>query len=115
MISDSSDKTASIHLDYGVDSAAFDFDDLFICQRGLQIRTRWCFVPGTELSVNFQVADQDSDRGSRLLKTQGVVADCQCYGASDYVVTLIFLEVTDDILAAVKDLASSSSSPTLAN
>ena len=80
MISDPSDKTASIHLDYGVDSAAFDFDDLFICQRGLQIKTRWSFAPGTELSVNFQVTDSDAPGGSRLFKTQGIVADCNPEG-----------------------------------
>ena len=115
MISDPSDKSASIHLDYGADSAEFDFEDLFICQRGLQIKTRWSFAPGTELSVNFQVSDQDSPCGTRLIRTQGVVADCECQGPAAYVATVVFLEVTDDILAAVKDLAASSQNISLAS
>lgn len=114
MISDSFDRTASIHLDYGVDSAAFDFDDLFICQRGLQIRTRWCFAPGTELSVNFQVSDRP-DGGNRLFKTQGIVADCYRDEGAAYVVTVIFLELTEDILAAVNDLAATTNGAYLAN
>ncbi len=108
MMSYPSDKTASIHLDYGVDSAAFDFDDLFICQRGLRIRTRWSFDLDTELSVNFQVADAGVPGGTRLFKTQGIVADCHRDDASSYVVTVVFLEVTDDIRAAVADLAADS-------
>ncbi len=116
MISDPSDITASIHLDYGADSAAFDFEDLFICPRGLQIKTRWSFAPGTELSVNFQVDDSGVECKSRLLKTQGVVAECQCdENATGYLVTVVFLEVTDDILAAVKDLAVGSSNVSLAS
>ena len=115
MISDSSDRTASIHLDYGADSAAFDFDDLFICQRGLQIKTRWFFASGTELSVNFQVSDPGAPGGSRLLKTQGIVAECDAHGDSAYIVTVIFLEVTDDIRAAVDGLAANSSDAFLAN
>lgn len=114
MISGSSDKMASIHLDYGVDSAAFDFDDLYICQRGLRIRTRWCFEPDTELSVNFQIADADIPGGSKIIRTQGIVADCCSDGTSSYVVTVVFLEVTDDIRAAVRDLAADSSSAFLA-
>ena len=114
MTSDFSDKTASIHLDYGVDSAAFDFDDLYICQRGLRLRTRWCFEPDTELSVNFQIADAGIPGGSRIIRTQGIVADCRSDGPSSYIVTVVFLEVTDDIRAAVRDLAAASSSAFLA-
>lgn len=114
MISDFSDKSASIHLDYGADSAAFDFEDLFICQRGLQIRTRWCFESGTELSVNFQVNDSSAPNGTRLIHTQGIVAECHRDGTSAYVATVIFLEVTDDILAAVRNLAQADKDTSLA-
>ena len=111
MTSDFSDNTASIHLDYGADSAPFDFSSLHICPRGMRLRTRWFFEQGTELSVNFQVADSDggcSGRG-RILKTEGVVVECRPMDDGDpegdgYEVTMGFLEVTDDILAAIRDV-----------
>jgi hypothetical protein len=98
------DITASIHLDYGVDSASFDFEDFHICPRGLQIKTRWYFDPGAELSVNFQWTDGAANP-PRLLKTQGIVADCErCADSGDYRVTVVFLEVTDDIRAGIEEL-----------
>ena len=107
MISDPSSKSASIHLDYGADSAEFDFGDLHICHQGLRIKTRWCFEPGTELSVNFQISDPDRDAGAtRMLKTEGVVAECErVAGCEEYEVTVVFLEVTEDILAIIRDVA----------
>ncbi len=98
------DITASIHLDYGVDSASFDFEGFHICPRGLEIKTRWYFDPGAELSVNFQWSDA-AGNPPRLLKTQGIVADCErCDRSTDYRVTVVFLEITDDIRAAVEEL-----------
>lgn len=107
MTSDPFGTTASIHLDYGADSADFDFSDLHICPKGLSLRTRWHFEPGTELSVNFQIADDSRDGGgSRLLKTEGVVAACEPdRDRAGYEVTVVFLEVTDDILAVIRDVA----------
>ena len=105
MTSDPSDKAASIHLDYGVDSASFDFQDFHICPRGLQIKTRWYFDPGAELSVNFQWTDAAGNHPPKLLKTQGIVADCErCAQGKGYRVTVVFLEVTDDIRTAIEEL-----------
>ena len=102
------DKTASIHLDYGADSADFDVQDLHVCRQGLRIKTRWYFEPGTELSVNFQVADDGGTGAGRLLRTEGIVVDCaHDEDSSDYVVSVLFLEVTEDILAVIRDVAES--------
>jgi hypothetical protein len=109
MISDSTGHlAASIHLDYGADSADFFFEDLFICPRGLQMKTRWSFDAGTELSVNFQIADPGGENGDcRLLKTQGIVVGCEpASTGGGYLITLLFLEVTDDILAVIRDLSA---------
>lgn len=108
MILDSSGKTvASIHLDYGADSADFDFENLHICTRGLSMKTRWCFAPGAELSVNFQITEPLPSPAARLLKTQGVVVGCDPAEDGDgFRVTLLFLEVTDDILAVIHDLSA---------
>ena len=110
MTSDPSSKTASIHLDYGADSADFDFGDLHICKHGLRLKTRWFFEPGAELSVNFQISDPSREGGaSRLLKTEGVVAECEPIpGGDEYEVTVVFLEVTDDILAVIRDVVGAS-------
>lgn len=111
MTSDSSDRTASIHLDYDADSAPFDFSSLHICPRGMRLRTRWCFEPGTELSVNFQLSDPatGSHRRGRIFRTEGYVVECQpMRGGSDgYEVTVAFWEVTDDILAVIRDVLPS--------
>ena len=106
MIPHSCDTTASIYLDYGADSAAFDFEDLHICTQGMRLRTRWQFAPGTELSVNFQLANPDmvNARG-HLLKTEGVVVECEPDAQGrGFVATVLFLEVTDDILAIIRDV-----------
>jgi hypothetical protein len=98
------DTAASIHLDYGVDSASFDLENFHICPRGLQIQTRWHFDPGVELSVNLQWCDAAGNH-ARLLKTQGIVADCErCAEGTDYRVTVVFLELTSDIRAAIEEL-----------
>ena len=108
MIPHSCETTASIYLDYGADSAAFDFEDLHICTQGMRLRTRWHFAPGTELGVNFQVTcDGDASGRGRLLKTEGVVVACEPAGkgqGSGYIATVLFLEVTDDILAIIRDV-----------
>ena len=110
---DSSDKTASIHLDYGADSADFNVADLHICEQGLRMKTRWYFEPGAELSVNFQlVGDAEPSASCRLLKTEGVVVDCQRdEDGNGYLVTVVFLEVTDDILAVIREVTISVALP----
>ena len=106
MIPHSCETTASIYLDYGADSAAFDFEDLHICRQGMRLRTRWQFAPGTELSVNFQLACPAAGSRERLLKTEGVVVACEPFGPGmGFVATVLFLEVTDDILAVIRDVA----------
>ena len=108
MISHSCETTASIYLDYGADSAAFTFEDLQICPQGMRLRTRWHFALGTELGVNFQFTCAGDAHGrSRLLKTEGVVVACEPISQKQgggYVATVLFLEVTDDILAVIRDL-----------
>lgn len=108
MILDPSAKTvASIHLDYGADSADFDFENLYICPRGLRMKTRWSFEPGAELSVNFQMSDPNPAAAPRILRTQGVVVDCDpAEDGNGFQVTMVFLEVTDDIMAVIQDLSS---------
>ena len=111
MTSDPSDYPASIHLDYDADSAPFDFSSLQICPRGMSLRTRWFFEPGTELSVNFQLADPAGgvaagSRPHRILRTEGYVVSCNTLGEG-YEVTVAFWEVTDDILAIIRDVVPS--------
>ena len=114
MTSDPSDHTASIHLDYDADCAPFDFTSLHICQQGMRLHTRWFFEPGTELSVNFQLADAGEGvaaggRPNRILRTEGYVVECQPVQgeAAGYEVTVAFWEVTDDILAVIRDVVPS--------
>ena len=113
MTSDSSQRAASIHLDYDADCAPFDVTSLHICEQGMRLRTRWFFEAGTELSVNFQLADLPGagtgPRANRILRTEGSVVECQPVhgGAGSYEVTVAFWEVTDDILAAIRDLVPS--------
>ena len=112
MTSDPSDYSASIHLDYDADSAPFDFSSLQICQRGMSLRTRWFFEPGTELSVNFQLADPAGSpaagaRPARILRTAGYVVSCDALRGNEgagFEVTVAFWEVTDDILAVIRDV-----------
>ena len=114
MTSDLSDYSASIHLDYDADSAPFDFSSLQICPRGMSLRTRWFFEPGTELSVNFQLSDPAGgvagSRPHRILRTAGYVVSCDALRGGEgagFEVTVAFWEVTDDILAVIRDVVPS--------
>ncbi len=116
MTSDPAGPTASIHLEYDADSAPFDFSSLQICPRGMSLCTRWYFEPGSELSVNFQLTDPAGgaaagSRPHRMFRTEGYVVDCRALSDGDdgYEVTVAFWEVTDDILAVIRDVL-----PTLA-
>ena len=77
----------------------------------MRLRTRWFFEPGTELSVNFQLADPAAGglRGGRIFRTEGSVVECQPMpnGTVGYEVTVAFWEVTDDILAVIRDVLPS--------
>ncbi len=109
---DPSDKSASIHLDYGADSADFNVGDLHVCEQGMRMKTRWYFEPGTELSVNFQLNDTEPPCPCRMLKTEGVVVDCERDDeTADYLVTVVFLEVTEDIQAVIREVAVSVALP----
>ena len=118
MTSDPSDYSASIHLDYDADSAPFDFSSLQICPQGMSLRTRWFFEPGTELSVNFQLADPAGgaaagSRPHRILRTAGYVVSCDTLRGSEgtgFEVTVAFWEVTDDILAVIRDVVPATES-----
>jgi hypothetical protein len=75
----------------------------------MRLRTRWYFAPGTELGVNFQLscAGGATHGRARILKTEGVVVACDRANGQDgggYVATVLFLEVTDDILAVIRDV-----------
>ncbi len=110
---DPSDKTATIHLDHGADSADFNVANLHICEQGLRMKTRWFFEPGAELSVNFQLTEGSGPPcGCRMLMTEGVVVDCERdLEGEDYLVTVVFLEVTDDILAVIREVAATVALP----
>ena len=103
--------TASIHLDYGADSADFDVQDLHVCRQGIRLKTRWYFEPGVELSVNFQLTEDGHPGPGKLLRTEGIVVDCSLLVDEErYLVTMMFLEVTDDILTVIREVAEPSSS-----
>lgn len=97
---------STIHLDYGADSAPFEPRDLKVCQRGLHLRTRWQFDPGTEVALNFQIDDGAASAGLRTLRTVGVVVGCEpdtrAVDAGFYRLTLMFVEMTDDVRTLVR-------------
>ena len=80
----------------------------------MRLHTRWFFEPGTELSVNFQMTNAEGGaaaggRPNRILRTEGYVVEC-CPahgGTAGYEVTVAFWEVTDDILAVIRDVVPS--------
>ena len=104
----SSNSASTIHLDYGADSAPFDCHGLHVCSRGMRLSSPWRFDPGAEIAVNFQL-DDGSGAAPRLLKTESVVVDCQPDGRQPhcYRLTMMFLEITDDIRFLIERLAAS--------
>lgn len=85
----------SIHLEDGVDSADLHHNDISVSSRGMTLKTRWCFSPGTELVIALETGADPSDP-SRL-KLEGIVVDCQIEPRDPgvYRTTVLFLDAPE--------------------
>jgi hypothetical protein len=101
----SSNRITSLSLDDGADAHECFENPVEISERGMQIRSRWQFEIGTQLSVSF--VRQGVVQGQRRLVADGIVVWCEPCQASPglYQSTLLFLEVPDELRDSLQALS----------
>jgi len=89
----------SIYLDYGADEHDCSDQGFEICERGMRFSSRWQFSLGTQLAVAFSF--QDDDGKNWRVDTEGIVVDCERVACKCHLTTLLFLELPDQLRAAL--------------
>lgn len=89
----------SIVLDYGTDAADCGNPGFEICERGMCFLSQWQFAPGTQLDMAF--AYRDRDGSMKKVHAMGVIACSESLGCKCYRSILLFLEVPEDLRAAI--------------
>lgn len=69
----------------------------------MQIRSRWRFDIGTQISVAI-VCPHDRSSSRRML-AEGIVVWCEPYGDEGYESTLLFLELPDELKGPLRELS----------
>lgn len=88
----------SIHLEDGVDSADLRETDVSISRRGMELRSRWCFSPGSELVITIE-QNPDPLSGEVLrFKVEGIVAHSEELPESGIYETIVLFLDAPEIL-----------------
>lgn len=66
-------------------------------------KSRWQFEIGTQLGISFAYCD---DGETRHVEAEAVVADCDESSTDCHQIILLFIEVPDDLRAAIRDVSS---------
>lgn len=87
----------SIHLEDGVDSADLHHNDISVSSRGMTLKTRWCFSPGTELVIALETGTDPSQSDLSRVKLEGIVVDCHLdpRDTEVYRTTVLFLDAPE--------------------
>jgi hypothetical protein len=90
-------RISSLHLDYGADSQQCADDAVEITERGMQLRSRWKFEIGTQLSMAFVC--QAGHPGCCRLTAEALVVWCEPRRNEPgiYESTLLFLDVPEEL------------------
>jgi hypothetical protein len=87
-------RISSVVLDYGADAEACTDDAVEISERGMRLKSHWCFDIGTQLSVALVAPRTSVD--SRKIVIEAIVVWCEPKGERCYESTLLFLELPED-------------------
>lgn len=94
----------SIYLEYGADESTCEDQEFEICEHGMCFQTRWQFEVGTEFRVSFSYTT-GREGGSRRICAEGMIVDCEPTCPRCYKVTLLFVNLSDDLRAAIRDVS----------
>src|SRR5207302_1623458 len=100
---DDHSRRSIISLEDGADEWQCDEHELDISERGMCFHSRCRFPLGTELAVVF--CSRTEDQNSRRVRTEGIVVGCEELCARCYRITLMFLDLPEDLRAQLAVLA----------
>ena len=89
-----SPRISSVVLDYGADAEVCTEDTVEISERGMRLRSHWCFEIGTQLSV--ALVPPQARESSKRIVIDAIVVWCEPKGERCYESTLLFLELPED-------------------
>lgn len=87
-------RISSVVLDYGADAEACTDDAVAISERGMRLRSHWCFEIGTQLSM--AMVPPVTRVSSRRMVFEAIVVWCEPKGDRNYESTLLFLELSEE-------------------
>lgn len=93
----------SIYLEYGADESTCEDQEFEICENGMRFQTRWQFEEGTVFRVAF--SSFEGRGNARCISAEGLVVDCEPICPRCYKVTMLFLNVSDELRAAIRDVS----------
>jgi hypothetical protein len=96
---------SSISLEDGADEWTCDEHQLDISERGICFNSRCRFSLGTQLSVTLSFFQTSAGNPGRSC-TEGIVVGCEEIAARCYRVTLLFLELSEDLRRQLSSLAN---------
>lgn len=88
-------RISSVVLDYGADAEACTDDAVAISERGMRLRSHWCFDIGTQLSMAMVPPATRVGTSGRVV-IEAIVVWCEPLGERSYESTLLFLELSDE-------------------
>ena len=93
----------SIYLEYGADEATCDDREFEICENGMSFQARWQFDEGTAFRVAFSYIEEGGN--ARRISAEGLVVDCEQKCPHCYTVTMLFLNLSDELRLAIRDVS----------
>jgi hypothetical protein len=99
-------RVTTLSLDHGADSQECFENPVEISDRGMQLRSRWCFEIGTQLQVSF--VREHADCSKQTLTAEGIVVWCEPLRSSPtkmYQSTLLFLDLPDELKQGLREFS----------
>src|SRR5687767_13035195 len=90
----------SVSLEYGDDHSTCNDKEFEISERGMCFKSRWRFEVGTQLAVSFSYC---AGGLRQQVEAEAVVADCDPAGSECHQIILLFLEMPENLRAAIRD------------
>jgi hypothetical protein len=94
----------AIYLDYGADGEECNDREIRICERGMCFRSRWQFEIGTELAI--ALTYHDGGESPKRADLQGIIAACEKICRCCHEVTMVFIDLPDEMRPVIAEIAA---------
>ena len=96
--------SASIFLDYGVDGEKCHDQEIRLCKRGMDFKSRWQFDLGAELAV--ALTYHDAHGVLQRANLHGTIVGCEKRCTGCFQVTLLFVDLPEPLLPVVEEISN---------